>query len=104
MRDRGYAHTEFICEKLITLLPPEITYTPHLLIKTVDTPLQHKLHNRDTRLNNLKNTQTVTHQLDPRTAIILIDDVTTTGATLVESRRALKDAGVKDIFAFTIAH
>jgi predicted amidophosphoribosyltransferase len=40
----------------------------------------------------------------PESSVILIDDVTTTGATLAESRRALQVAGIKKIIAFTIAH
>lgn len=104
IREHGYAHTQFICEALVPFLPSLITYSPHVLAKTVDTPKQHKLRDRSTRLNNLKNTQIVTTIIPPHTAIILIDDVATTGATLNESRRALKTAGVKHIFAFTIAH
>ena len=36
--------------------------------------------------------------------IILIDDITTTGATLNEARKTLKKAGAKKIVAFTVAH
>jgi competence protein ComFC len=36
--------------------------------------------------------------------IILIDDVTTTGATLKEAKKILKKSGAKNIIAFTIAH
>jgi predicted amidophosphoribosyltransferase len=36
--------------------------------------------------------------------IILIDDITTTGATLSEARKVLKKAGAKKIIAFTVAH
>lgn len=104
VQERGYNHTQFMCEKLITLLPQSITYKPNLLIKTMDTPEQHKLKDRHLRLTNLKNTQAVTAIVPKHTAVILIDDVTTTGATLQESRRALIHAGVQHIFAFTIAH
>lgn len=103
-KERGYSHTEYICEQLAPLLPQEITYAPHLLTKIKDTPSQHKLKNRSLRLHNLQHTQRATQHLDRHTAVILIDDVTTTGATLDESRRALKEAGATDIFAFTIAH
>ena len=36
--------------------------------------------------------------------IILIDDITTTGATLNEARKILKQAGAKKVIAFTVAH
>lgn len=104
VREHGYSHTKFICEALVPFLPHTVTYSPDVLIKRVDTPKQHRLKDRNTRLNNLKNTQVVVTTIPPYTAVILIDDVTTTGATLEESRRALQSAGVRHIFAFTIAH
>lgn len=36
--------------------------------------------------------------------IVLIDDVTTTGATLLEARRLLLDAGARKVTAFVLAH
>ena len=36
--------------------------------------------------------------------VVLIDDVVTTGATLVEASRALRDAGAESISAWVIAH
>ena len=36
--------------------------------------------------------------------IILLDDVTTTGATLGEARKVLLDAGAKNVICVTIAH
>ena len=35
--------------------------------------------------------------------ILIIDDVTTTGTTLKETRRLLKKAGAKNIFCITVA-
>jgi predicted amidophosphoribosyltransferase len=36
--------------------------------------------------------------------IILIDDVTTTGATLLEARKKLLTSGALHVIAYTIAH
>jgi competence protein ComFC len=36
--------------------------------------------------------------------IILIDDVTTTGATLFEAHKILKQAGAQTVRAITLAH
>lgn len=36
--------------------------------------------------------------------IILIDDVTTTGATLSEAKKVLRESGAKKVIAFTLAH
>lgn len=104
IREHGYSHTQFICEALLPHLPTEITYAPHLLKKIIETPRQHRLKDRNARLHNLTGSQVVTAVIPPHTAVLLIDDVTTTGATLNESRRALKEVGVKHILSFTIAH
>lgn len=103
-KKRGYSHTEFIAKAVAERLPTAITYSPTLLKKVMDTAEQNKLPSRALRLQNLFNTQVVVGSLPPHTSVILLDDVTTTGATLSESRRALQAAGVKNIIAFTIAH
>lgn len=104
IKKRGYSHTELIAEAVARRLPKEITYSPKILKKIIETKEQNKLDNRSLRLKNLVNTQEVAGNLLPQTSVILLDDVTTTGATLAESRRALTAAGVKNIFSFTIAH
>jgi ComF family protein len=104
VKKRGYSHTELIAEAVARRLPKEIKYSPKILKKIVETSEQNKLPNRAQRLKNLDNTQEVVGTLLPHTSVILLDDVTTTGTTLSESRRALTRAGVKNIIAFTIAH
>src|SRR5262245_32807339 len=75
-----------------------------ILIKTKETPPQSALP-RALRLKNLKGCFAVT---DPEKIrgrnIILLDDVTTTGATLEEAASTLRRAGARKVIAIVIAH
>ncbi len=59
--------------------------------------------NREERSLNLTGAFEADHKLVNGKNILLIDDVTTTGATLEACAQALKSAGAMDIFAFTVA-
>lgn len=74
-----------------------------VLTKTVFTMPQARL-GRSARLKNIAHTMQATRVLDPSVTYIIIDDVTTTGATFVEARRALRTAGAKKIFCIALAH
>lgn len=76
-----------------------------ILTKVHETEHQTKLKTRNERLSNLKNSFKVCKPSDiKKRNIILIDDVTTTGATLEEARRVLLRAGARQVEAFTLAH
>jgi competence protein ComFC len=108
-RERSYNQTELICEELIRLdtspRAHQLNLEKNILIKKIDTPHQAQIHDRSHRLKNvvgsftLKNSDMINGK-----NIILIDDITTTGATLSEARKVLKKAGAKKIIAFTVAH
>ncbi len=98
---RGYNQAEELA-KLIsyeTSLPCD----PKLLIKKKYSKKQVGTSSRHERLKNQHNAFHATHDITRQT-IILIDDVTTTGATLHEARKDLITHGAKAVWAFTIAH
>ena len=105
-RERGYNQTELICEELMKL-DSNINFDceKNVLIKINDTKHQAHIENRTERLKNIigsfatKNEERIKNR-----NIILIDDVTTTGATLKEARKILKHSGAGKIIAFTVAH
>lgn len=72
-----------------------------LLIKLKDTPDQASLEAKD-RWSNVKNVYAVIKPIKGLKAG-LIDDVVTTGATLMECAKVLKKAGAREIHAITVA-
>ncbi len=110
-RERGYNQVELICEEIIKLFQasesmdvlPEMLN--NILIKTKETEHQARIKNRNVRLKNLIGSLAVKNgELIKNRNIILIDDITTTGATLSEAKKILKQSGARKVIAFTVAH
>ena len=100
---RGYNHTEVLAKLISTSL--DVPYQNNILLQNrkVRNSRQVLTQSRSERLQNKKNTFIVAQNIK-NINIILIDDVTTTGATLKEARRVLLQAGASRVMAFTIAH
>jgi ComF family protein len=115
-RERGYNQTQLICEELIKINNlrkangiPRLNFEKNILIKSKDIEHQARIKDRRARLKNIigsftiKNTKENMEKIKGRN-IILIDDILTTGATLNEARKTLKQAGARKVIAFTVAH
>ncbi len=112
-RERGYNQAELICKELIKVsnirysvnTEKEFTLVKNVLVKIKETEHQARIRDRSERLKNLSDSFAVKNtELIKGKNIILIDDITTTGATLNEARKILKSAGARKIIAFTVAH
>jgi len=105
-RERGYNQTELICRELIKLDKNQnFELENNLLIKIHETVHQARIKDRRERLKNLAGSFTIKNNTKIKNRnIILIDDITTTGATLNEAKKTLKIAGARKIVAFTVAH
>jgi competence protein ComFC len=104
--ERGFNQATLLCKELIKL-DKNINFTlgKNILIKPKDTEHQARIENRSIRLKNIVGSFGIMNsELINGRNIILIDDVLTTGATLSEARKVLREAGAKKIIAFTIAH
>ena len=99
-KERGYNQVEAIAQHASkTLSFPLIT---HLLKRTRHTAAQTSL-GKDARLSNMKNAFAA-KDLDPSPLYIVIDDVSTTGATLSAAVQALTEAGATRVLPLAIAH
>lgn len=101
-RARGFNQSELIARELCAYL--NLQSDTSAMVRVRNTPTQTSLTVRD-RWKNMENAFIISHpERIKNKPIILIDDVKTTGATIDEAARALKDAGAGDIWAITIAH
>jgi len=110
LRERGYNQSEVLARALARQW--RISVLVELLVRTRETPTQTAL-TPDTRLANVagafgtRNAELGTRNSSafrlPSSALILVDDVFTTGATLAEASRALEQAGAKRIAGVTFA-
>ena len=77
----------------------------NILEKIKESPSQTSVKNRAERLENLKGCFKAVNLDNVRGAnIILIDDVITTGATMSEAKKALENAGARQVLCFAMAH
>ena len=89
LRDRGYNQAELLAKYVSQQM--SIRIEENLLQKIRHTPSQVSIGHREERLRNLKGSfMVVDKSLVNNKTVILIDDVATTGATLIEAGYVLK--------------
>lgn len=98
---RGYNHAEELAKLIAERSCLQLDRT--LLLRKNNAKRQVATISRRDRINNQHGTFFVTKPL-PSTKIILIDDVTTTGATISSARQELLRHGATCVEALTIAH
>jgi len=101
-KDRGFNQAEVIALKL-----SELIHRPYLnlLLRITNTPPQASLKNKKERLVNLSNCFVINQQIKNNCeSVLLVDDVTTTGTTLNECAKVLKQCGIKKVYGLTFAH
>lgn len=99
-REQGFDNVGLIGKHMSKMLG--IPFEEDAVTKIRKTPRQTGLAIRE-RLVNLKNSMTAdSHTISGKT-VLLVDDVCTTRATIIECSRALKAAGAKGVYAVTFA-
>jgi competence protein ComFC len=98
---RGFNQSEEIGKKLADFF--QIPLFDNVLLKIKETKTQVEL-DGETRKENLKKVFTVENKDSINNKkILLIDDVYTTGATMEECARTLKEAGAKEVMGVAVA-
>ena len=100
-RERGHNQTEVLCEALMPFIHGYVDYAPHILTRTKNTSQQQGLE-KHVRLTNVASSMAAGPDVLGRVCIVL-DDVSTTGATFAEATRALKAAGARHVECIALA-
>lgn len=101
LRERGYNQSALLAAPLAKAVG--VPYREDLLLRVRNTPPQSSLQDRRERLTNLENAFRCTAPLHGE-HVLLIDDVCTTGSTLVECARVLLEAGAGKVSALCVMH
>lgn len=75
----------------------------HCLQRIRDTGVQAHLHSRMDRIKNIQGAFKVSRAIPKDSHIVLVDDIVTTGSTLLACNAVLKAAGATNISALTLA-
>lgn len=96
-KERGYNQVEEVLERVSRRTNAD------LLVRTEETLPQTSL-SRKQRLQNVVGAFEVVGMIDPHALYFVIDDVTTTGATLHEACETLEKAGASTVYGVALAH
>ena len=105
-RNRGFNQCEELAREIKKFGGDSIEVSYNTLKKVRETERQTKL-SREERLENIKNSMSVSKNKPSEIknrVVIVLDDIYTTGASLLEARRALFASGAKRVIGIFVAH
>lgn len=105
LRARGYNQVQVLAEGWRRCEPERFEIVTDVLFKVKDTERQVAVKNRASRLHNLEGSfEVFSPERLANRLVFLLDDVTTTGATMHEAKHALEHAGVRNVKSLALAH
>jgi competence protein ComFC len=105
LKERHYNQSEKIAQGFVKNHKEFLQLQTDILQKNKETTPQATIKNKTRRLKNIAGVFTLTKKVSiAGRTIIVIDDITTTGATLREAVKLLKDHGAKKVIGFAVAH
>lgn len=96
-RERGHNQSEIVCQ--MTGLPCASNFVTRIKETVPQTSLS-----KQERLENVRDAFRVDGTIDPLVEYVVVDDVTTTGATMEEVMRALSRAGAHRVSGIALAY
>lgn len=106
LKKRGFNQSEILVDEILSHDTRQLFRKDFgVLVRKEDTESQVLIRDRDARMENIKGCFSVqgNERILSKT-ILLIDDVTTTGATIEEARKVLLKAGAERVLGVTVAH
>ncbi len=101
-RKRGYNQSEIIAKKVAKNIE-NLQYIPNCLVKQKNTVAQSSLTKRQ-RIKNVKGVYKLQNeQMLSNKSVVIFDDIYTTGSTVNECAKLLREANVKKILVLTLA-
>ena len=100
LKERGYNQVALVARPLAYEIG--IEYSPRALWKARETRSQVGL-SISKRRENVRNAYQANPKVVKRKSVILMDDVATTGSTILSCTDALLSAGAREVYAITIA-
>jgi ComF family protein len=106
--ERGFNQCELICDEIVGLSKNNLLYKPDIISRKIYRDKQ-SWSDKKGRLDKVSGVfeinkkEFIKSDVSKKT-VVIIDDVITTGATVNEVRRLLKEAGANKILIFAFAH
>jgi ComF family protein len=101
-KERGFNQTEVLCARTLKHTDEFFTYSPDALVRMRNTPRQQGL-TREARLRNIEGSMWADAKAVRGRTCVVVDDVTTTGATFAEAKRALLAEGASSVLCVALA-
>ena len=100
LRSRGYNQSQLLAKEAGKLL--DMPVREGLLKRAKDSPPQVEAHTSEQRRANVDGSFAASDEVEGL-AVLLVDDVATTGSTLIACAAALKDAGAASVWGLVLA-